>query len=83
MLLWLPWTQIAWSANAVPGNQRSVRPSFLIGTAASVPMAAAVETAFDGSGLLFDVLLVVIHLMPLGDRRSRRRTHPDRGSPES
>ena len=65
VLLWLPWTQFAWSANAVPGNQRSVRLAFLIGTAASVPMAAAVETAFDGSGLLFAVPLAVIHLMAL------------------
>ncbi len=65
VLLWLPWTQFTWSANAVPGNQRSVRIAFLVGTAASVPMAAAVETAFDGSGLLFAVPLAIIHLMAL------------------
>ena len=65
VLLWLPWTQFTWSANAVPGNQRSVRIAFLIGTAASVPMAAAVESALDGSGLLFAVPLAVIHLMAL------------------
>lgn len=49
----------------MPGNQRSVRLAFLVGTAASVPMAAAVETAFDGSGLLFAVPLAVVHLMAL------------------
>ncbi len=65
LLLWLPWTQFTWSANAVPGNQRSVRIAFLIATAASVPMAAAVETAFDGSGALFAITLAVIHLMAL------------------
>lgn len=65
LLLWLPWTQFTWSANAVPGNQRSVRLAFLIATAASVPMAAAVETAFDGSGPLFAIPLAVIFLMPL------------------
>jgi low temperature requirement protein LtrA len=53
LLLWLPWTQFTWSANAVPGNQRSVRLGFLVATVASVPMGAAVDTAFDGSGALF------------------------------
>ncbi|MGA9276781.1 low temperature requirement protein A [Ilumatobacter sp.] len=65
VLLWLPWTQFTWSANAVPGNQRSVRILFLVGTAASVPMAAAVESAFDGGGALFAIPLAVIHLMAL------------------
>ena len=65
LLLWLPWTQFTWSANAVPGNQRSVRLSFLVATAASVPMAAAVESAFDGGGALFAIPLAVIHLMAL------------------
>jgi low temperature requirement protein LtrA len=66
VLLWLPWTQFAWSANAVRGSHRSVRFAFLVATAASVPMAAAVETAFEGSGLLFAVPLAIIHLMALG-----------------
>lgn len=65
LLLWLPWTQFTWAANAVPGNQRSVRLAFLVATAASVPMAAAVETAFDSSGALFAIPLAVIFLMAL------------------
>lgn len=65
LLLWLPWTQFTWSANAVPGNQRSVRLAFLVATAASVPMAAAVETAFEGSGALFAIPLAVILLTGL------------------
>lgn len=65
LMLWMPWSQFTWSANAVPGNQRSVRLAFLIATAASVPMAAAVETAFDGSGALFAIPLAVIFLMAL------------------
>lgn len=65
LLLWLPWTQFTWSANAVPGNQRMVRVAFLVATVASVPMAAAVETAFDGSGPLFVIPLAVIYLMAL------------------
>ncbi|MGI9615666.1 MAG: low temperature requirement protein A [Acidimicrobiales bacterium] len=65
MLLWLPWTQFTWSANAVAGNQRSVRLLFLIATAASVPMAAAVESAFDGGGPLFAIPLAVIHVMAI------------------
>ncbi len=64
LLLWLPWSQFTWSANAVPGNQRSVRLLFLIATAASVPMAAAVNSAFGdgGGGVLFAVPLAVIFL---------------------
>lgn len=65
LLIWMPWTQFTWAANAVPGNQRSVRLGFLVATAATVPMGAAVETAFDGSGLLFVLPLAVIYLMAL------------------
>jgi low temperature requirement protein LtrA len=65
LLIWLPWTQFTWAANAVPGNQRSVRLGFLVATAATVPMGAAVETAFDGSGPLFVLPLAVIYLMAL------------------
>ena len=63
LMLWLPWTQFAWSANAVPGNSRTVRVLFLVATAASVPMAASVQTAFDESGALFAIPLAVIFLM--------------------
>ncbi len=63
LMLWLPWTQFAWSANAVPGNSRTVRVLFLVATAASVPMAASVQTAFDQSGPLFAIPLAVIFLM--------------------
>ena len=40
-MIWLPWTQFTWSANAVPGNQRPVRVLLLIGTVVSVPMGAS------------------------------------------
>ncbi len=66
LLLWTVWSQFTWSANAVPGNQRSVRIGFLVATAASVPMAAAVETAFDDGGLLFALPLAVIFVMANG-----------------
>jgi low temperature requirement protein LtrA len=66
LLLWAVWSQFTWSANAVAGNQRTVRLAFLVATAASVPMAAAVETAFDDSGLLFAIPLAVIFLMANG-----------------
>jgi low temperature requirement protein LtrA len=65
LLLWLPWSQFAWSANAVPGNSRTVRVLFLVATAASVPMAASVQTAFDKSGALFAIPLAVIFLTAL------------------
>ena len=66
LLLWLPWSQFAWSANAVPGNSRTVRLLFLVATAASVPMAASISTAFDQSGPLFAIPLAVIFLTALG-----------------
>jgi low temperature requirement protein LtrA len=59
-LIWLPWTQFTWSANAVSGNNRRVRLAFLIGTVASVPMAASVTTALGDGGLTFAVPLGVI-----------------------
>jgi len=49
-LIWLPWTQFTWSANAVPGNARAVRALFMIATVASIPMASAVTQALDDSG---------------------------------
>ncbi len=63
LLLWMPWSQFTWSANAVPGNQRSVRIAFLVATVASVPMAAAVQTALNGGGALFAIPLSVIHIL--------------------
>ncbi len=66
LLLWLPWSQFAWSANAVPGNSRTVRILFLVATAASVPMAAAVGTALTSSGGFYAVPLAVIFLSALG-----------------
>ena len=65
VLLWLPWSQMTWAANAVPGNPRSTRVIFLVGTAASVPMAASVTTAFDNSGPLLAIPLAFITLMGL------------------
>lgn len=59
-LIWLPWTQFTWSANAVPGNNRKVRVAFLVGTVATVPMAASVTTALDDGGLTFAISLGVI-----------------------
>ena len=66
LLLWLPWSQFTWSANAVPGNNRLVRVIFLIATAASVPMAAAVTTAFDEGGRVFAVPLGLISMLGVG-----------------
>lgn len=66
LLLWLPWQQFTWSANAVSGNGRSVRILFLVATVASVPMAAAVSTAYDTGGPVFAVPLGVIMLIGLG-----------------
>lgn len=60
VMIWLPWTQFTWSANAVAGNARPVRVLFLVGTVASVPMAASVTTAFDDGGATFAIPLAII-----------------------
>lgn len=65
LLLWLPWTQFTWAANAVAGNQRVVRLLFLAATTASIPMAAGVTTAFDDGGPVFAVSLGSIYLAAL------------------
>lgn len=63
-LLWLPWQQLTWSANAVSGNGRPVRIIFLIATVVSVPMAASVTTAYESGGVAFAIALSII--MALG-----------------
>jgi low temperature requirement protein LtrA len=65
-LIWLPWSQVTWTANAVSGNNRRVRVLFLIATATSVPLAASVSTAFDAGGPLFAGSVVVIMLIGFG-----------------
>ncbi len=63
-LLWLPWQQLTWSANAVSGNGRRVRLIMLAATAACVPMAASTAAALTDGGPVFAVCLTVI--MALG-----------------
>ena len=70
-LLWLPWSQFTWSANTVPGNNRIVRVIFLIATAASVPMAAAVTTAFDEGGAVFAIPLGMMVTLWMGSAPGR------------
>lgn len=62
-LLWLPWQQLTWAANAVSGNGRPVRLAFLVATVVSVPMAAATSTALEGGGLIFALSLTGIMLI--------------------
>ena len=59
-LLWLPWQQLTWAANAVSGNGRPVRVLFLIGTVVSIPMAASTSKAFEGGGPMFAIALAAI-----------------------
>lgn len=59
-LLWIPWQQLTWAANAVSGNGRSVRLIFLVATAVSVPMAASTSSALEGGGPVFAVSLACI-----------------------
>ena len=65
LMLWLPWIQFTWSANATSGNSRPVQLVFLVATAASVPMAASISTAFGPGGPAFALSLVVIYAMGL------------------
>lgn len=62
-LLWLPWQQLTWAANAVSGNGRPIRLVFLAATVASVPMAAATSTALGNGGLTFALSLTVIMVL--------------------
>lgn len=62
-LLWLPWQQLTWSANAISGNGRPVRLLFLIATVVSIPMAASTSTALEGGGPIFAVALAGIMLI--------------------
>jgi low temperature requirement protein LtrA len=62
-LLWLPWQQLTWAANAVSGNGRPVRALFLTATVVSIPMAASTSTAFAGGGPVFAIALAGIMLI--------------------
>ncbi len=62
-LLWLPWQQLTWAANAVSGNGRPVRTLFLVATVVSIPMAASTSTAFEGGGTAFALALTGIMLI--------------------
>lgn len=60
VMIWIAWSQFTWSANAVAGNARPVRLLFLVGTVASVPMAASVTTALGQGGPTFAIPLGII-----------------------
>jgi low temperature requirement protein LtrA len=62
-LLWLPWQQLTWAANAISGNGRPVRALFLVATVVSIPMAASTSTAFEGGGPVFALALTGIMLI--------------------
>jgi low temperature requirement protein LtrA len=88
LMLWLPWTQFTWSANAASSGTRVVRVIFLFATVASVPMAASVSTAFGAGGRSFAIPLAVIFLLGIyllvegaGDDRAVRRSSIRYGTP--
>lgn len=66
VLLWFPWQQLTWAANAVSGNGRSVRSIFLAATVLSVPMAAATSSALGTGGMVFAACLTGIVLLGFG-----------------
>ncbi|MEL7208254.1 MAG: low temperature requirement protein A, partial [Actinomycetota bacterium] len=65
LLIWLPWSQFTWSANAVSSGSRIVRFLFLVATVATIPMAASVQSAFEDGGPTFAISLSVIVAMAL------------------
>lgn len=66
LIMWFAWSTFTWGANAVSGNAREVRAIFLIATAASVPMAASVTTAYGSGGGTFAICASIIVLMAIG-----------------
>ncbi|MCP3976140.1 MAG: low temperature requirement protein A [bacterium] len=62
-LLWLPWQQLTWAANAVSGNGRFVRSLFIVATVVSIPMAASTSSAFEAGGPVFSIALAGIMLI--------------------
>jgi low temperature requirement protein LtrA len=62
-LLWLPWQQLTWTANALSGNGRGVRVIFLVATVVSVPMAASTSTALEDGGPSFAITLATIMVL--------------------
>ncbi len=62
-LLWLPWQQLTWAANAVSGNGRLVRSLFIVATVVSIPMAASTSSAFEAGGPVFSIALAGIMLI--------------------
>lgn len=70
MMMWMPWSQLTWSANAISTNNRRARIFFLVATVACIPMSVSVTTAFNNGGLWFGVSIAVIFLMALQALRS-------------
>lgn len=64
-MLWMAWSTFTWSANAVSGNGRMVRIIFLVATAATLPAAGGITTAYDGGGAVFAISVSVILAMAL------------------
>ena len=64
-MLWMAWSTFTWSANAVSGNARPVRIIFLIATAATLPAAGGVTSAYDDGGLVLAISVSVILAMGL------------------
>ena len=64
-MLWMAWSTFTWSANAVSGNARSVLVIFLIATAATLPAAGGVTTAYEGEGMVFAISVSIILAMAL------------------
>lgn len=65
-MIWLPWSQFTWAANAVAGNTRPVRALVMVATVASIPMAGSVTSAFGDGGPIFALMLSVIVVIALG-----------------
>lgn len=77
VILWFPWQQFAWTANAVAGNSRPIRVVILVATAVSVPMSASVASAYGSGGPLFAICVVLIVLLGMAAQRIGARSAPE------
>lgn len=64
-LIWMAWSNFTWSANGVAGNSRFVRAVFMVATAISLPMAAALADPFGNGSMVFAITVALILTLPI------------------
>ena len=66
VMIWFPWSQFTWSANAVPGNSRPVRLLFMLATVASgLAMVSWLGQVTPGVGAFALMIAVLLGVMAM------------------